>query len=90
MGFWAGLFGIKRDPIIEAPVGVCPNCWGKQEWDNKYIELAKDKQIDVNNKAQDHAFIQEFVVNHLDGIKLKKERDYYHCPQCSLKYHTHK
>lgn len=90
MGFWGRLFGKKRVPAIEAPEGVCPNCWGKQEWDNKYMEIVKDKQIDVNNHSANHAFIKDFVVTHLDGIKLKKEKDYYHCPQCSLKYYAHK
>ena len=90
MGFWSKLFGKKRVLLIKAPEAICPNCWGKQEWDKKYFDIAKDKQIDVNNKASAHAFIQDFVVTHLEGIKLKKEKDYYQCPTCSLKYHPHK
>lgn len=90
MGFWTRLFGKQRALLMDPPEGVCPNCWGKQEWDKKYYEIAKDKQIDVNNKFVQYAFIQDFVVTHLDGIKLKKERDHFHCPTCSLKYHEHK
>ncbi len=56
----------------QTPEGFCPNCWGEQEYDNMIRELYKDKQIDVNNHKTNHAFIKEFMVKHLDGIKLKK------------------
>ena len=74
----------------EAPEGLCPNCWGQQEWDGKYIQLAKEKQIDINNHATRDTFIKEFVTEHLTGIQLKKEEQYYHCPRCNMQYHHHK
>lgn len=80
----------KRKLELDAPEGICPNCWGRQEWDKRFYKVAEDKQIDVNNQSARHAFIQEFVTTHLDGIRLKKEREYYHCPECSKKYHSHK
>jgi len=86
MGLFSWLFGKKRSPLMEAPDGICPNCWGKQEWDKKYFDIAKDKQIDVNNKEANHAFIQEFIVNHLDGIKLKKHSNYSQCNYCKAKH----
>jgi hypothetical protein len=67
----------------ETPDGICPNCWGSQEYDNKIRKLYKDKQIDVNNKDANHAFIQNFVVNQLDGITLKKGNDGLQCNACS-------
>ncbi len=42
----------------------------------------KDKQIDVNNKASQHAFIKDFVVNHVSGIQLKKHEQGHTCPSC--------
>lgn len=86
MGLFSWLLPKKRKPLIEAPKGVCPNCWGKQEWDKKYFEIAKDKQVDVNNKEANHAFIQYFVVNHLDGIKLKRHESYSKCVYCKAKH----
>lgn len=32
-----------------------------------------DKQIDVNNHDANYAFIQDFVVNRINGIRLTKE-----------------
>ena len=69
----------------ETPEGVCPNCWGEQEYDNKIRELYADKQIDVNNHEANYAFIQDFVVNHIDGIRLKKGNSGLECPTCRAK-----
>lgn len=62
--------------------GVCPNCWGQQQYDGKFREMARDKQVDVNNHEARHSFIQEFVVDHVTGIHLQKEDSGLHCPKC--------
>lgn len=81
-----GLFTKSKEPI-EAPEGVCPNCWGHQNYDTEVRDLLNDKQIDVNNHNQKHAFIQQFVVEHLDGIKLKKhEGNTRMCQKCKVVY----
>lgn len=66
----------------QTPVGACPNCWGTQEYDGKVRELFKDHQIDVNNKISRHSFIQNFVITHLKGIRLKKGNNGLECPTC--------
>ena len=33
----------------QVPEGVCPNCWGEQEYDQLIRAMYRDKQIDVNN-----------------------------------------
>ncbi len=70
----------------EAPEGVCANCWGVQEYDNMIRELYHERQINVNNHMEHYAFLQEFVVNHLDGIHLKKMDDKLTCPNCHIHY----
>ena len=65
-----------------SPEGVCPNCWGRQEWDSKYYEAVLDRQIDVNNGNANYAFIQDFIVNNIDGITLQKNQGGYTCPTC--------
>ncbi|MFT4772129.1 MAG: hypothetical protein ACI9CP_001517 [Cryomorphaceae bacterium] len=66
----------------QTPEGLCPNCWGKQEYDHTIRELCRDKQIDVNNHSANHAFIQEFVVERVAGIHLKKGNNGFECPTC--------
>jgi len=72
----------KEERQGNSPEGYCPNCWGSQEYDNEIRELYKDKQVDVNNHEAHYAFIQDFVVNHIDGIKLKRGNNSLECPTC--------
>ena len=85
--FFSNLFRSKKeDEFDSAPEGVCPNCWGDQEYDDVIRKKYKDVQIEVNNKESKHAFIQDFVVTHLDGIKLKSAVHGTECPTCKVVY----
>ena len=70
----------------KVPEGLCPNCWGEQEYDKKIRELYKDKQIDINNHEANYAFIQKFIVTQLNGIHLKKGNNGMVCPTCKARY----
>jgi len=70
----------------ETPEGVCPNCWGNQEYDSVIRELYQDHQIDVNNGQANHNFTQNVLVNKIEGIKLKKGNYGLVCPNCRVNY----
>lgn len=72
------------EPI--APRGLCPNCWGNQEYNNLKKELVEDVQKSVNNNEKQHAFIQAFVVKHVTGIALKNSPKGAQCPTCKSVY----
>ena len=78
----------EADVKDETPEGVWPNC--RQEYDNKIRDIYKDKQVDVNNQKAHYSFIQKFVVNYIDGIKLKLEENGWRCPNCSSVYTLYK
>ena len=80
-------FNKRPDEFDTTPKGVCPNCWGDQEYGKMVREKYKDLQIDVNNHNGKHAFIQDFVVTHLKGIQLKSKVTGLKCPTCHV---THK
>ncbi|WP_297797182.1 hypothetical protein [uncultured Eudoraea sp.] len=85
--FFSKLFKKKRsDEFDIVPKGVCPNCWGDQEYGNVIREKYKDTQIKVNNKESKYAFIQDFVVTNLDGIKLKSAVHGTECPTCKISF----
>ena len=69
----------------KSPEGVCPICWGYNEYDGKIRKVYKDKQVAVNNHKDSYMLIQEFVVNHIDGIRLK-EGEWTSCPTCGTKH----
>lgn len=67
---------------ISTPEGVCPNCWGKQEWEGHFY-----KKIKANNITPEHNTYNNFiheVAEKLDKITLKP--DTYTCETCNLKY----
>jgi hypothetical protein len=70
----------------KVPEGVCPNCWGEQEYDNRIRNMYRDKQIDVNNHEKNFSFIQEFVINRINGIQLIKGNNSLQCPACKKNY----
>ena len=80
----------KKKDKTETPEGVCPNCWGRQEYEGEFIEVAEDRQIDINNhdSTATRAFVQEFVTTHLDGIRLIKDGNSFTCPSCKTGYKT--
>ena len=66
----------------ESPEGVCPNCWGKQEWDGHFYKKLKAKNITPEDNTY-NSFIHE-VAEKLDKIALKE--DTYTCETCNVKY----
>ena len=77
-------FNKKRneEEVGLAPEGVCPNCWGKQEWEGEFYKKTNGKSITKNSDIYDN-FINQ-VVEKLDKITLKE--DIYICETCNMKY----
>lgn len=65
-----------------APEGVCPNCWGKQEWDGEYYKFMKGQNGDPSADTY-NSFVQN-VARKLDKITFKE--DTYTCETCNVKY----
>jgi hypothetical protein len=74
----------KEETKGRNPEGTCPLCWGYQEYDHQIRQLFKDKQIDVNNRRDSYMKVQQFVVKHIDGIRLK-QGEIKECPTCGHK-----
>lgn len=71
----------KKETEGKVPEGLCPVCWGYEEYDHKIRKVFEDKQIDVNNHAASYMLMQKFVKENIDGIKLK-EGEIHDCPTC--------
>ena len=65
-----------------APDGVCPNCWGKQEWDGEFYKKIKANNITPESNTYS-SFVYE-VAQKLDKITLKE--DTYTCTTCKLSF----
>lgn len=72
----------NSEPTGSAPEGICPNCWGRQEWEGNYYKLMKARNITPENNTY-NSFINE-VASKLDKITLKE--DTYECTTCNVKF----
>jgi len=67
---------------LTAPENICPNCWGKQEWEGEFYKKIKANNITLKNNTYNN-FIHE-IAEKLDKIILKK--DTYQCETCKVRY----
>ena len=63
----------------QAPEGICPNCWGRQEWDNQFFELKKDPHLTQEGKRYE-SFISKVVDEHVGALHQNGDR--YVCVTC--------
>jgi hypothetical protein len=68
----------------EVPDGACPNCWGHFEYDGQFRKAAKDRGYAVLAGQEKQAFIQAFVSEHIDGIRLQRSAGGLVCPHCKV------
>ena len=73
---------ISNDVTEAAPEGVCPNCWGRQEWEGEFYKRIKAKNR--NSDSNDYKNFIDEVVSKLDKITLKE--DTYECTTCHVQY----
>lgn len=66
----------------DRPDGVCPNCWGHQQYDGEIRDAIRDQRVAVQNGQAQDAFIKDFVVKHVDGIRLQPLDGRQACPKC--------
>ena len=71
----------NHESIGKSPEGVCPNCWGRQEWEGNYYTLMKARNITPESNTY-NSFIHE-IASKLDKITLKE--DSYECTTCHMK-----
>lgn len=69
---------LNNDNSSSAPEGVCPNCWGRQEYEGDFKNAIRSEKIDLNNIDQHKGWIQAYAAKHFDGIKLQDGS----CPVC--------
>lgn len=70
----------KRKELIE--IGICPNCWGEQSYEDQVRVQITNKQIDINEPESRNAFIKEFVAEHVSDIHLVRRANGLQCPNC--------
>lgn len=68
----------------ESPEGICPNCWGKQNWEGEYYKFIKGENGNPSKEIY-NSFVQD-VARKLDKIQINKNT--YTCETCNVKYES--
>lgn len=76
----------KGDSGGESPEGVCPNCWGTQEYEGKFYEAVRNWDADVKTRNIDAGWIRDYVNKHLVKISLKPHKEGQVCEHCKVIY----
>lgn len=79
----------KNNPtliVADIPEGICPNCWGRNEYGGKFYEAMKNENIDINNTDEKKGWIQDYADKHLASIQLKHTDVGLVCSKCKLTY----
>lgn len=74
----------------ESPEGLCPNCWGRQEYGGNFYEAVKNHGLDVNTKQPEIGWIKDYAEKHLKGIRLETTDESMACPSCKISYRKKK
>lgn len=77
----------KDTPEEESfPEGVCPNCWGREEYGGHFYERVKKDNI--NTKDPKAGWINDYASKHLKGITLKPSgnNEELICEGCNVTY----
>ncbi len=72
--------------LDDVPAGLCPNCWGREEYGGKFYEAVKKNDTDINSKSPNVGWIQDYANKNLSGIRVEHENEQYICPTCTVGY----
>jgi len=70
----------------KAPEGICPNCWGTQEYEGNFYEAVKTHGLDINKKDLDIGWVREYAERNLKGIRLHEHEEELICEKCKLSF----
>ena len=67
----------KKDKpdAAKAPEGLCPNCWGREEYGGHFYTRVQQENLDINSMESNVGWVQAYANKHLEGIALKRKGD---------------
>ena len=80
---------LKKNPSAEdrsTPDGLCPNCWGQQEYGGKFFEAVRNYHVDINAKDPRLGWVKDYAEKNLIGIQLEQQDDELVCQKCKITY----
>ncbi len=76
----------KTNNSTETPEGLCPNCWGRQEYGKHFYEAAKNNNVSIDQVDHKKGWIQDYADKHLYKIALVEKGSEVVCNNCKITY----
>ena len=77
--------GNSKDTIT--PEGICPNCWGRQEYQGKFYEAIENENVNIDNIVKKKGWIDAYASEFLSGIQLQTDKNNEMvCSTCKVGY----
>ena len=78
------------EPENNVPEGVCPNCWGKQEYGGEFYRVVKNHGFDASRPDDSRGWIQDYADKNFSHIQLHVSDGYNSCEKCKRRYELDK
>lgn len=76
----------KETDNSTTPEGLCPNCWGRQEYGAQFYEAVKNNKTDINQENPNVGWVQDYADKHLSAIQLTQKDGEMVCGLCKTIY----
>ena len=78
--------GRQEISLADVPEGICPNCWGRNEYGGAFYDAIRNEGIDVNDLEAHVGWVQSYADKHLGKITLVSDDENQVCTSCKLVY----
>ncbi len=76
----------SKNPDQNTPEGLCPNCWGMQEYGGNFYKALKNEGINIDHPDERKGWIVDYAEKHLGDIVLTEEKEGIVCQKCKISY----
>ena len=78
--------GRKELSLADVPEGVCPNCWGRNEYGGAFYDAIKNEGIDINTLEVHVGWVQDYADKYLSNIAIVSDDENLVCTSCKVKF----
>lgn len=76
----------KKISTPNTPDGLCPNCWGRQEYEGEFFEAVKADGLNTLNLESKKGWVEAYIEKNLTGIQLQPTDSGLVCNYCHTRY----
>ena len=79
----------KNTPeALKSPEGICPNCWGRDEYAGQFYDRIKQENLDINSTDATVGWITAYANKNFAGLVMKRstDKEALACEKCKVSF----